>query len=215
MTERELIWKLRELLADGINSESEAMHFVVEVRKVLEHQDAKAAYRYHTFHCDWAVHTKLRGPMTQSILRHFDAANIHLKTGVELHDLPRALRREVDGISKMRFFEEELEGFSKENDLPTLDSIRPDGWPHFLHSYVRIVENCPLVMAAENDAASVASVTLKTELAKRRVRGEMFYKVSWIVNDKNGKSGEIFVINSFSPQPRPASKTLAVIDPLS
>jgi len=205
MTEHEVIWKLNELLTNGINSESEAMHFVVEVRKVLEHQKAKAKYQYLTFHCDWAVHAELKGPMAQSILRQFDAANPHLKAGVELHDLPPPLRREVEGISKMRYFGNELESFSKSNGLPFLDSTRPDGWSHFLHLYVGIVENCPLVMSAKHGGASVASVTLKTELAEKRVHGERLYKVTWVVADKNGKSGEIYVINSFSARPRATS----------
>ena len=175
---------------------------MVELRKVLEHQGTKPDYEYLTFHCDWAVHTKLEGRMAQNILRRFDAANSHLKTGVELHDLPLPLQREVEGISKMRYFKEELKRFSKDNDLPSLDSSRPDGWPHFLHLYVKIVENCPLVMSARISGTTVANVTLKTEVARKQVHGETLYKVTWVVQDKNGKSEEIFVINSFSTRPR-------------
>ncbi len=210
MTEREIIWKLNELLTEGINSESQAMHFVVELRKVLEHQGAKSTYKYLAFHCDWAVHTKLQGPTAQSILRYFDAANVHLKTGVELHDLPLPLRTEVEGISKMRFFAKELERFSKDNNLPSLDHTDPDGWPHFLHLYVKIVENCPLVVSAKDCGGSVASLTLRTELARKRIYGETFYKVTWVVQDNNGKSGEIYVINSFSTPSRSASRPSAI-----
>ena len=53
-------------------------------------------------------------------------------------------------------------------------------------------------MSANNGGASVASVTLKTELTQKRIHGETLYKVTWVVQDKNGKSGKIFVINSFS-----------------
>jgi hypothetical protein len=208
MTQHEIIWKLNELLTGGIDSESEAMYFVVELRKVLEHQGKKSAYQYLTFHCDWAVHAKLQGPTAQSILRHFDAANTHFKSGVELHDLPLPLRREVEGISKMRYFEKELEGFSKDNGLPPLHHTRPDGWPNFLHHYVKIVENCPLVMSAKDSGASIASVTLKTELARKRIHGETFYKVTWVVKDKSGETGEVYVINSFSARSRSASQPL-------
>jgi len=56
-------------------------------------------------------------------------------------------------------------------------------------------------MTAKNDTATIASVTLKMELAKEPQHGEMFFMVRWIVQDKKGMAGEIFVINSFSLSP--------------
>ncbi|MGB6402341.1 MAG: hypothetical protein WBF26_05800, partial [Candidatus Sulfotelmatobacter sp.] len=82
---------------------------MVEVRKLLEQQDAKKTYRFLTFHCDWALHAELDGTTAQEILKQFDAANIHLKKGVELEELPLELRLEVERISKMEYFERELE----------------------------------------------------------------------------------------------------------
>ena len=68
----------------------------------------------------------------------------------------------------MRYFEKELEQFLWENALPGVENTRrSDGWSHFLHLYVRIVEDSPLVMATTNAAASIATVTLKTELARK------------------------------------------------
>lgn len=63
------------------------------------------------------------------------------------------------------------------------------------------VEDCPLVMTAKNAAATIASVTLQMELAKRVEHGEVFFRVRWIIQDKTGRSGEIFVVNSFSLNP--------------
>ena len=57
--------------------------------------------------------------------------------GAELHDLPPELRREIDRISKMRSFKEELYKFLRINGLPSLDKNRSDGWVHFLHLYQR------------------------------------------------------------------------------
>jgi hypothetical protein len=39
---------------------------------------------------------------------------------------------------------------------------------------------------------------LHFELAKKPVGNEMSFKVTWTVLDKNGLSGDIFVLNSFS-----------------
>jgi hypothetical protein len=203
MTQPAIIAKLEKLLAKGITTEADALYLMVEVRKLLEQQQAKKQYEYLTFHCDWAVHPTLTGPTAQKILEQFDAANIHLKTGIELHDLPGLLRMEIDRISKMMYFEDQLEKFLKANRLPSLDMTRSDGWIHFVHLYARIVEDCPLVMTPKNQSASIVSVTLQMDLANasEENEGEVLFRVRWIVRDRNGESGEIFIINSFSENP--------------
>ena len=198
MTQSAILTKLEKLLAYGIRSEAEAVYLMVEVRKLLEQQDAKRQYQYLTFHCDWALHAKLSGTTAQRILKLFDAASVHLKAGIKLDQLPGSLRMEIERISKLDYFERELESFLQNNGIQTLGSTRSDGWTHFAHLYTQIVEDCPLVMTAKNASATIASVTLELEFAKKVVHGDVFFKVRWIIRDKSGKSGEIFVINSFS-----------------
>ncbi len=106
---------------------------MVAVRKLLEQQQAKKQYEYLTFHCDWALHGRSEGATAQKILRLFDRASIHLKKGVELHDLPDLLRTDIDRISKMRYFEDQLEQFFKnkracflaDDALRWMDSLPP------------------------------------------------------------------------------------------
>lgn len=196
-----IIAKLEKLLANGIQSESDALYLLAETRKLLEHLDAKKQYDYLTFHCDWALHAKLSGPTAQRILKLFDKASAHLKAGVKLDRLPISLRMEIDRISKMRYFEQQLESFLESNGIPTLESTRVDGWTHFVHFYAQIVEDCPLVIKAKNASGSIDSVTLQLELATRLEHGEMFFKVRWIVEYKSGPPGEIYVIHSFSANP--------------
>jgi hypothetical protein len=176
---------------------------MVLVRKLLEHQQVKKKYEYLTFHCDWALHSKLEGTTTQKILKLFDAANSHLKAGVKLEDLPSLIGMEITRISKMKYFEDELEEFLKDNGLPSIDTTRSDGWIHFEHLYAKVVEDSPLVMTAQNTSASVASVTLKVDFAKasKLDGGDMWFKVRWIILDRNGLSGEVFVLNSFALNP--------------
>src|SRR5713101_7084358 len=108
MTQSAIAAKLETLLAKGIESECDALYLMVEVRKLLEQQEAKKQYEYLAFHCDWAVHPTLTGPTAQKILEQFDAANIHLKQGLKLPDLPGKLGAEIEKISKMRYFEDQL-----------------------------------------------------------------------------------------------------------
>lgn len=203
MTQSAIITKLEIMLSTGITTEPDALYLMVAVRKLLEQQQAKKQYEYLKFHCDWALHATLEGTTAQKILELFDAANIHLKQGEELHDLPGLLRMEIDRISKMRYFEDQLADFLKANGLPGLGMTRSDGWIHFVHLYAKIIEDCPLVMTPKNQSATIASVTLKTDLAKasKQDGGDMWFRVRWIIQDKNGLSGEIFVLNSFSTNP--------------
>jgi hypothetical protein len=195
---KDILRKLEAQLNKGITTEAEVVYTLTEIRKILEREKAKTQYKYLTFHCDWVVHPHLAGPTAQEILRQFDAANVQLKKGMELKDLPGHLRLEIDRISKMRLFEKEFTAFLTAHGLPDIDSQRPDGWIHFLHLYGRVVEDCPLIMNEKKPTSSINNVTVHVVLAKEAVQGEMLYKISWTVLDKNGKTGEIFVMNSFS-----------------
>ena len=90
--------KLELLLTTGITTEAQALQLMVLFRKLLEQQQAKKQYEYLTFHCDWALHSKLEGTTTQKILKLFDAANGYLKAGVKLHDLPLHIGGEITRI---------------------------------------------------------------------------------------------------------------------
>ncbi len=208
MTVNAILKKLQTLLANGIKDETNAVYLMAEVRKFLEQQppQTRDEYQYLKFHCDWALHARLDGKIAQKILREFNAAATQLKTGAKLHELPAALRIEIDRISKMRYFEEQLEKFLGVNELPPMEFARADGWIHFVHLYGQVVQDCPLVIKANNASAAIASVTLKVGLGRpsKELRGEVLFRVRWIVTDKAGKTGEIFVINSFSSKPRKA-----------
>src|ERR1700676_2242347 len=194
----DIVKKLKAHLAKGITTEADALYLLTEVRKLLEQEQLKRAFHYLTFHCDWTVHSKLEGPGAQAVLKHFGEANIHLRAGAELKDLPADLRNEIDRLSKLTYFKRELSQLLKDKGLPDLSASRPDAWSHFFHLYAKIIEDCPLVVTAKNAGATIEMVTVHFELAKEQIEGEMLYKITWTVSDKNGQSGDIFVINSFS-----------------
>jgi hypothetical protein len=207
MAQSHIIAKLDPLLYHGITTEAQAVYLMVGVRKLLEQQPAKEddeyrQYEYLKFHCDWALHSKLDRGMAQRILRLFDAANLELKAGGELKNLPSHQHREIEFISKMTYFERELTRFLETNGLPSLDTNRSDGFAHFLHLYAKVIEDCPLVMTGKNEAASIASVTIRVILGKMpQHSGDMWFRVNWTILDKNGRLGNLYVDNSFSLNP--------------
>src|SRR5580700_3981790 len=129
----DILDKLAKQLNKGIETEAEASYFLSEIRKFLEQQRLKNNFEYLKFHCDWILHSELAGPMAQNVLKQFDDANIHMKTGIKMQDLPHGLRQEIDRLSKFRYFEAELSQFLTDNALPAMTVTRTDGWAHFFH----------------------------------------------------------------------------------
>lgn len=194
----EILRKLDTLLRTGIQSEAQTVYLLAETRKLLEQQQAKQQYSYLNFHCNWALHSKLSGDAAQRILQVFNEANALLKTGLDLHQLPRPLQNEIDALSKMWHFESELKAFLQANALPPINATRPDGWVYFLHFYTNVISDCPLVIAANNAAAGIQSVTVGVELAQEPQHREMVFRVTWDILDRNGLTGSIQIYNSFS-----------------
>ena len=116
---------------------------------------------------------------------------------------PGSLRNEIERISKLRSFEKEFTKFLQDQGLTPIDQNRADGWIHFVHVYVNVVQDCPLEVLAQNANSTISKVVVQIEMANRPIGDEMLFKVQWIVHDKNGKTGEIFVLNSFSLNPQP------------
>jgi hypothetical protein len=194
MSTPDIIKKLKKELDRGIASEARAVYLLTEVRKLIERDKAKGAYPNLKFHCDWVLHAKLTGPGAQDILRQFDAAHPLLRDQkLRLHDLPLVLRGEINRISKMKSFREELDLLLADYGLPPLKR----GWTHFLHVYAKIVEDIPLEVTG-NNAQHISKVVVHFEKAKKKLHGETLYKVTWSIHDKNGQHGSIEIYNSFA-----------------
>jgi hypothetical protein len=110
MSTPDIIKKLKKEMERGIASEARAVYLLTEVRKLIERDKAKGAYPNLKFHYDWVLHAKLSGPRAQDILHQFDAAHPLLRDQkLELCDLPPMLLGEINRISKMKSFREELD----------------------------------------------------------------------------------------------------------
>jgi hypothetical protein len=70
--------------------------------------------------------------------------------------------------------------------------IRCDGWIRFVHLYGQVIQDCPLEVVGQN-ASTISRVVVQIEMAKQAAGDEMFFKVRWIVHDKNGQAGEFYI----------------------
>jgi hypothetical protein len=212
----DIIRKLTRELDTGITTEVQVVYVLAGIRRLIERDKIQEQYADLKFHCDWALHSSMDRAAAKAILKKFDAAHALLRENIELRKLPSELRSEIDRISKMRSFEKELSRFLTAYGLPPLTKNCPDGWPHFLHLYTRVIEDIPLVVsllsvrkkkAKQNTTDSapkhISHVTVHFDSARETVKDEtgereVLFKVTWTIHDKSGQSGHIFVINSFS-----------------
>jgi hypothetical protein len=193
MTTPDILCKLSHELDAGIATEAQVVYLLAGIRKLIERDDARGKYRDLNFHCDWALHSKLDRRAAQEVLREFDAAHPLLKDKkMELDELPDRLRSEIDRISKMRSFKEELFQFLEDYRLPPLKK-----WTHFLHLYAKVIEDIPLVVT-DASAQHISQVTVQVQLTPEPLKGHRLFQVTWRIHGKDGGSGSIFVINSYS-----------------
>ncbi len=203
MTTRDIISKLRKEFDKGITTEVQVVYLLAGIRKIIERDKIGDQYVDLRFHCDWALHSSLDRSGAKAILAEFDAAHALLRGNVKLGDLPPALKAEIDRISDMRSFNKELSQFLATYGLPALNKNRPDGWAHFLHLYARVVEDIPLMVSSPVVAKHITHVTVHFDQARETIKHdngqeEVLFTVTWTTHDKNGQSGDIFVVNSFS-----------------
>jgi hypothetical protein len=225
----DIIRKLTAELDAGITTEIQVVYLLAGIRKIIERDNSGDKYPDLKFHCDWALHSSMDRAAAKAVLRQFDAAYPLLQTNIKLQNLPQPLRSEIDRVSQMRSFETELGDFLNAYGLPPITLGRHDGWVHFLHLYTKVIEDIPLVVAVPavknrprpaepvGPPQHISHVVVNFEEARDTIKhddGEdLLFKVTWTIHDKNGRSGSIFIINSFSLQP--ATETLDAARPIS
>jgi hypothetical protein len=212
-----ILRKLSAELEAGITSEVQVIYLLAGIRKLIERDNVDDQYPNLKFHCDWALHSSMDRAAAKAVLKQFDAAHALLRGKVELRDLAAPLRSEIERISQMRSFEKELIKFLDAYGLPPLTRHRNDGWVRFLHLYTKVIEDIPLIvtvpaakrkskpLSTDSGPRHISQVTVNVEEARETIKHEhgeeLLFKVTWSIHDKNGQSGSIFVLNSFSLQP--------------
>lgn len=205
----DILAKLTAELKAGITTEPQVVYLLAGIRKIIERDELGDELAALKFHCDWALHARLDRSGARAVLQRLEEAFVLLRAKIELHDLPRDVRTEVDRISKMNSFKEELFEFLERHELPPLTLHYPDGWARFLHLYTKVIEDIPLVLtlkSAERNAPpgagpNVSRITVHCETARAKMeycgREDVLFRVIWRIEDRIGQAGELSVFNSF------------------
>jgi len=114
----------RELTNLPIDTEPRVMYLLVEIRKVLEHENIKSSAL--GFYCDWVVHTKLDRSYASSI---YDEVSNNTHEGLEM-------------IS-FRKLKEEMHIFLQTRNLPT-ELLVDDNWKLFRDNLIEILIDIPI-----------------------------------------------------------------------
>ncbi len=196
MSTGEIVSKLTQELSEGISSEAQVVYLLSQIRKLMERDQIEDKYVNLKFHCDWTLHSRLRGETAHQILRLFDAAYPALK-GMKnklQEELPDDLRKEIDKIAEMQSFQVELETVLAGYGLPPLTIKHSDGWVRFLYLYAKVIEDIPLeVQPLRPDAAkNLSKVVVK--LRRTTEKKEVPFRLDWEIHDK---AGDIFAISTF------------------
>jgi hypothetical protein len=137
--EDHIVEKIQREIELGIITESQAVYFLVEIRKLLD-RDRVASKPYDSIrlYSDWVVHVDLKGPRAQEIVKTADTLYPKLIT----ETLSDSEKTQFLKLFSLNAFREELEQFLKTKDIPPMSDA---GWNSFLASFLNVIEDCPLL----------------------------------------------------------------------
>jgi hypothetical protein len=119
--------------------ESDVIHFITEVRKLLEITNSKS-FPFLKFFCDWALHSSI------------DRSNIPLKIFKKITNTiiygPNNVLQWVRPLESITFveFRKDLGKFLKEHNLPTELTRKNRTWRQFLEGYIFLIVDSPLML---------------------------------------------------------------------
>jgi hypothetical protein len=207
--------KLRQLLAgDPINDEMSAVYLLVEVRKILEHdQTLKVASPTLEFYCNWGIHVQLDRAGARRFLN--DVEPILTMTGA----LDKAQHEALDALLTLDAFRLELRSLlaSFGADLAICDD--PYRWDEFLRAYSKVVQDSELSLKGTCVPTGPLGLAVKTVTVRPVAGAQMsdlaikVYPMVWMIEYEDGRIGRLTLsgfgllgatVDMFSPAPVPA-----------
>lgn len=141
----DILTKLEAELWQPITTERQVVYILVELRKLIELNDDGAQYKALKFHCDWAVHSRLKGLPAQEIVRLFDKYQETVERGSASQAQPdMSFMAQLGPVLTMSSFRNELNAYLHSQGLCAAIPNENDKWADFLTHYGGVIEDCPL-----------------------------------------------------------------------
>lgn len=187
---QQIVEKLKVEIQVGLFSEPQIVYFLAGLRKIIEQNNLSNEFPYLEFYCNWILHSVLKGSFVQKILQAFDEIHAQLLAGGK-----RSRESEASRISSMTFLREDIERLLNRYGINGIFQD-PDDWTRFLFLYTSVIEDVPLKIRPDN-TANIQEIVVSVKSNDEIIEPHRFFKVSWNLTDRDGKSGEIFYIHSY------------------
>ncbi len=142
----EIVEKLDKLLLKHIpfNEECEVVYFMVEIRKIMEH-DNDSKYKLLRFFCDWTVHTKKDRSMSGII----DIVNEIDRLISSVDKITTLQNEQILKFLEMNELRKELSQFLTSHSLPS-DLCKDDhNWSTFVDILAQVLSGQPILNPIE------------------------------------------------------------------
>ena len=171
---KDIVGKLRNHLAQRIDTECAVVYLLAEVRKLLERDDPQQRHGAVWMHCHWALHVDLHSPKTTlEFLKFVDC----WVTNTVADLFPRGTWKPLQehylfkDFIYLDTFRTQLKTFLACYGLPTQLCDQDDRWFAFLSSYAGVIEDGSLTARGDrnNELGAVKQVTFTKAKSRRRL----------------------------------------------
>jgi len=126
-----------------MTTEAAVVYFLVEVRKLLEHDETKESFAVLNFYCNWVVHTKLEtSAIAERIIRLMDDVLAYM---VSENDTPASID-ELTAHLDQSSLRKELGAFLSQVGLPTTVCDSQAYWNNFQRLLGAVIQDAPLLI---------------------------------------------------------------------
>jgi hypothetical protein len=188
----EISKELFDLMNKPPEKKQDVTHALIQIRKLLECDgQQKENWTLHFF-CDWTLHSELSHVGARKIVSLLDERLRYFRPPDSDSDPCNIIHR----IVSLTLFREELSGFLKRNDLPTVWTEDQFTWQSVVRFYGQQVRDTPLVMMRADCAFKyiqrvvVSACEPSKEITDANPREE-FYGLKWDFTLSDGCSFSI------------------------
>jgi hypothetical protein len=142
-----IVGKLERHLQQEMTTEAAVVYFLVEARKLLEHDNSKGRFAVLNFYCNWVVHTRLEAsPIAERIIRLMDDMHAYL---VSASDVPGSVD-ELTGLLDQSSLQMDLSAFLSQVGLPSAVCDSQMYWNNFQRLLGAVIQDAPLFIRKDS-----------------------------------------------------------------